>query len=58
MNLNYILHEFFADWSNFFAQRSRKHHDLFAMRSIAENFLNVTSHICCEEKTTIQLVSI
>lgn len=46
MNLNYILHEFLADWANFFAQRGGEHHDLLAMRSITENFLNVAAHIC------------
>lgn len=46
MNVNYILHELAANWTNFFAERSGEHHHLFRMWRVTENFLNVATHIC------------
>lgn len=42
----YILHELLANGTNFFAECSGEHHDLFAMRRAAEYFLNIFAHIC------------
>lgn len=41
----YILHEFLADGSDFFAEGGTEHHDLLLVRGLLENFLNVTSHV-------------
>lgn len=43
---NYILHEFLADWSNLFAQSCAEHHNLLAVRSVSEDLLHVSSHVC------------
>jgi len=50
---NYILHEFLAHRANFLAEGSRKHHDLFLMRSAPENFLDITPHVCNIIKKTV-----
>lgn len=43
--MNYILHELLADWTNFLAQCSAEHHNLFSMRCVAKYFLYVTPHV-------------
>merc|ERR1712038_622590 len=45
VHLHGILHEFLAHGPDFLRQCGREHHDLFLMRSAAENLLHVTSHI-------------
>lgn len=42
----YILHELLANRTNFFAERCREHHHLFAVWCAAEDFLHVFTHIC------------
>jgi hypothetical protein len=46
----YILHEFLANRSNFFAECGGEHHDLLAMWCASEDFLNVFTHICWYER--------
>ena len=41
----YILHEFFADGSNFFGESGGEHHHLLFVRRQAEDVLHVTSHV-------------
>lgn len=43
--MNYILHELLADWTNFLAQRSAEHHNLFSVWCVAKYFLHITSHV-------------
>ena len=43
--ISYILHEFFADWSDVFAQGGTVHHNLLLMRCGTENLLNISSHV-------------
>lgn len=50
---NYILHEFLADWTNIFAECRRKHHHLLPMRCIAEDLLDISTHICKRKKIEI-----
>lgn len=45
-NGNYILHEFFADWTNLLAKGGTEHHNLFAVWCVSEDFLNISSHVC------------
>lgn len=46
----YILHELFAHWANFFAQRGGEHHHLLSVGCVTENLLDVAPHICVEGK--------
>lgn len=45
---NYILHELLADGANFLAQSSAEHHDLLFVRCVAENLLDISTHICVQ----------
>lgn len=44
-SLNYILHEFLANRSYFFAKGSAEHHYLLAVRGVAVDFLYIPPHI-------------
>lgn len=41
----YILHEFFADRSDFLRQSGGEHHYLLFMRSLTEDLLDISSHV-------------
>jgi hypothetical protein len=41
----YVLHELFANRSNFFAQCGTEHHDLFVVWRHFEYFLYIGSHV-------------
>lgn len=45
VDLEWILHEFLADWSDVLSERSAEHHDLLLGRCSAEDVLNITSHV-------------
>jgi hypothetical protein len=52
----YILHEFLANRSNFFAECGGEHHDLLAMWCASEDFLNVFTHVCWDEREEKRLI--
>lgn len=52
---NYILHELLADGSYIFAEGGAEHHALFLVGRHAENFLNITPHICKKNRKTITM---
>jgi hypothetical protein len=41
----YILHEFFADGTDFLGESGGEHHDLLMMWCRPENILNIPSHV-------------
>lgn len=45
VDLERVLHEFLADWSNFLRKGGAEHHDLLLGGSSSEDFLYVTAHI-------------
>lgn len=51
----YILHELLANRTNFFAERGGEHHDLFAVRCAAENFLHIFAHIWNEKVWRVRI---
>ena len=42
----YILHEFLADGSDLLGECGAEHHHLLLVWGHAENFLDITTHIC------------
>jgi hypothetical protein len=45
VDLHWVVHEFLADWSDFFGEGSGEHHDLFLVWGRPENILHISSHI-------------
>jgi len=45
VDLHWVGHELFADWSHFFWEGGGEHHNLLLMWSRLENILNISSHI-------------
>ena len=50
IDLKRILHELFANGTNFLSESGAEHHHLFLCRSGAENVLDITSHICMDSQ--------
>ena len=45
VDLERVLHEFLADWTDLLGERSAKHHDLLLGRRSSENILDVAAHV-------------
>jgi len=42
---HWVVHEFLADWSDFFGESGGEHHNLFLVWGRSENILHISSHI-------------
>ena len=44
--MHYVLHEFFANGADVLRQSGREHHDLFVVRCLHKDGLNIPPHVC------------
>lgn len=50
VNLERVLHELLADETDLLVQGGREHHDLLVVGSLTENALDITAHVCNNDR--------
>jgi len=53
VNLERVLHELLADETDLLVQGGREHHDLLVVGSLTENTLDITAHVCNNDRKGI-----